>query len=124
MTEVAHGFAVLREKCFGDGFTADDRLLEILQADFIERGVRESVITEFEACVEPLIERGDAGVDFADVHVEFVLIDEADGGNLLLLERGDDVRGHVRQLLGGHGLRGAGGKVVNGDDDAALGRRL
>ncbi|SRR5260221_8573516 len=30
MAEVAHGFAVLREKSFGDGFTADDGLFEIL----------------------------------------------------------------------------------------------
>jgi len=30
--------------------------------------------------------------NFADVHVEFVLVHETDGGNLLLLERGDDVR--------------------------------
>ena len=30
MTEVAHGFAVLREKGFGNGFTADDGLFEIL----------------------------------------------------------------------------------------------
>jgi len=44
-----------------------------------------------------------AGVDFADVHVELVFIDKTDGGNLLLLERGDDVRGHVRELLCGHG---------------------
>src|SRR5205807_2299203 len=124
MAEVAHGFAVLREKSFGDGFAANDRLLEILEADFVERGVREGVIAEFEAGVEPLIERGDARVNFADVHVELVFIDKADGGNLLLLKRRDDVRRHVRQLLGGHGLRGAGGKVIDGDDDAALGRSL
>jgi len=44
--------------------------------------VREGVIAEFETGVEPLIERGDAGVDFADVHVELVFIDKTDGGNL------------------------------------------
>ena len=82
------------------------------------------MIAEFEACVQPLIERCDTRVNFAGAQVEFVLVDEADGGNLLLLERGDDVRGHVRQFLSGHGLRGTCGEVVHGDDDAAVRKSL
>src|SRR5207245_5749257 len=59
VTEVAHGFAVLRQKSLGDGFTADDGFLEILEADFVEGGMRDGVIAEFEACAEQLMQRGE-----------------------------------------------------------------
>ena len=124
MTEVAHFLAVLREKNFRDGFAADDGLFEFLEADLVEGRVREGVIAKFEAGVEPLIKSSDAGVYFAGAEVELALVDETDGGDLLLLERGDDVRGHVRDFLRGHEVGGAGGEIVDGDGDLALGRSL
>src|SRR5262249_61687487 len=74
--------------------------------------MRVSMIAELEASVEPLVECSDAGVDFPDFQVELVFVDEADGGNLLLLERSDNAGGHVRDFLCRHGLRGAGGWEV------------
>src|SRR5215470_7446229 len=121
MAEVANLLATLREKSFGDRFAANDGLFEILDADSIERWVRVSVIAELEAGVEPLIESGDARVNFAGAHIELVFINETDGGDLLPLERADDARGHVRDFLCGHELRGAGGEIVDGDGDLAIG---
>src|SRR5215475_1841509 len=82
--------------------------------------MRVSMIAELEASVEPLVECSDAGVDFPDFQVELVFVDEADGGNLLLLERSDNAGGHVRDFLCRHGLRGAGGEIVDRNGNAAL----
>ena len=122
--KVAHFFAVLGEKNLGDGFAADDGFFEFLEADFVERWVRERVIAEFKAGVEPLIESGDAGVHFTGAQVKLAFVDETDSGDLLLLERGDDVSGHVRDFLSGHEMGGAGGEIVHGNGDLALGRSL
>ena len=124
MAEVAHFLAVLREKNLCDGFAADDGFFELLEADFVEGRMRESVIAKFEACVEPLIESRDAGINFSSTQVKLAFVDETDGGNLLLLERGDDARGHVRDFLSGHGLCSAGGEIIHGDRDLSLRRSL
>src|SRR5262249_26713949 len=121
MTEVADFLATLGEKSSCDGVAADDRFLEILKTNPVERRMGVGVIAEFEAGVEPLIESGDAGVDVAGAHVKLVFVHKAYGGNLLLFECADDACGHVRDFQRGHELGGAGGEIVDGYRDLTVG---
>lgn len=88
MTEIAHLHFVLGLKDFGDGLAPDDVFFPSRKRVVVERHVLVSVVAEFEAGVEPLIQRLDAVVHFAEF-VEFALVDEAYGGNLLLFQRGE-----------------------------------
>src|ERR1700740_2659440 len=99
MTEVTHFLPMLREECFCDDFPADNRLFKLLKANFVEGRMRVSMIAKFETGIEPLIERGNTCVHLPHFQVELVFVDKTDGGNLLLIESGNDARSHVRQLL-------------------------
>ncbi len=81
----------------------------------------EGVISQFETGVEPHVEGFDAFVDFTPF-VELAFIDEAHHRDLLLPQGGEQFRGHLRDGRGGHGIRGAGRQVVNGDGDLAIRR--
>ena len=82
----------------------------------------EGVVAEFKAVVEPHLQGLDALIDFSRL-VELLLVDEADHGNFLVAERGQQFRGHGRDVGCGQAIRHPGGKIVNGDRDPAVGLR-
>ncbi len=86
MAEKAKLHLVLGEKHARDGLAPDYVFFPILERDMVQRGVAECVIAELKAIVDPHLQRFDTLVDFSGL-VEFLLVDEAYHGNLLVAER-------------------------------------
>src|SRR5258705_11700014 len=84
MAEEAHFLVVPREHLLCYGLAANYFFFPILERDPIERRVIERVVAEVQAGLEPLIERGDAGVHFSGVGIEAAFVDEAHAGSFLL----------------------------------------
>jgi hypothetical protein len=80
-----------------------------------------SVIAELDTVFGPQAEGFDAVVDVAQIVIEAAFIDEADGGDLLIGESGDDFGIHLDELFAAHGVGAGAGQVVDGDADFAIG---
>ena len=79
----------------------------------------EGVVAEFETIVEPHLKSLDALIDLARL-VEFLLVDEADDGDLLIAQSAQQFRGHRGDVGGGHAVGHPGGKIVDGDRNLAV----
>ena len=81
----------------------------------------EGVVSQLQTGVEPHVESFDSLVHLAPVVVELFLIDKTHGRNFILGEGGEKFTGHFGDGCGGHGIRGGGGQIVDGDGDLAVG---
>ena len=94
MAEVAQRLAAVSEQLFGGGFAAYHVGLELLERGAVEAAVRERVVAELEAGVEPHVERREAQrrvLSRLARAVQLVLVDEADDRHAVRLEGGEQL---------------------------------
>ena len=99
MAKIPQLHLVRREQHAGHALALDHFVFPRLQSDLVQRSVAEGVVAQFETVVEPHLKSLDALVDLARL-VEFLLVDEADHGDLLIAQRAQQLRRQRRDVGG------------------------
>jgi hypothetical protein len=123
MPKITELHVVLGQQHAGYAFPLDNVVLPGLQSNPVQGGVTEGVVAKLEAVVEPHPQRLDSLVDFAEF-VELLFIDESDGRDFLVAERGQQLCRHLRDGGRIHRIGGASRQIVDRDGDLPVGKLL